>query len=192
MKANYLLFPMLILSLALAGCQTTNFGSSVSTPSNLSASAQIDRDVTDALNDLYADEPAARALAKKAKGILVFPSIVKGGFMFGAHYGTGALRKGNRSVGYYNSIAASYGLQAGIQRFGYVLFFMTQSALDYVDQSQGWEVGVGPSIVVVDAGMGKSLTTTTGKADVYAFIFDQRGLMAGLGLQGSKISKINP
>lgn len=185
------LFSLLfILSISLGGCQTTEFGGGASP--NLSSANQIDRDVTQALNKLYADQPAARSLAQSARGILVFPDIVKGGFMFGAHYGTGALRKGNRSVGYYNSIAASYGLQAGVQTFGYVLMFMTQSALDYVDQSNGWEVGVGPSIVVVDAGMGKSLTTTTGKADVYAFIFDQKGLMAGLGLQGSKITKINP
>lgn len=175
--------------MSLAGCQTTDFSGGAT--SNLSSASQIDHDVTLALNKLYADRPAAKSLAQRARGILVFPDIVKGGFMFDAHYGTGALRKGNRSVGYYISIAASYGLQAGVQTFGYVLFFMTQSALDYVDQTNGWEVGVGPRIVVVDAGMGKSLTTT-GKADVYAFIFDQKGLMAGLGLQGSKITKINP
>lgn len=181
---------LLVLSLCLVGCQTTEFGGGVS--SNMSSAPEIDRDVTLALNKLYADQPAARSLAQRARGILVFPDIVKGGFMFGAHYGTGALRKGSRTAGYYSSIAASYGLQAGVQTFGYALFFMSQSALDYVDKSNGWEIGMGPSIVVVDAGMGKSLTTTTGQADVYAFIFDQKGLMAGLGLQGSKIIKINP
>ncbi|MGZ4957856.1 MAG: lipid-binding SYLF domain-containing protein [Methylomonas sp.] len=181
---------LLILSFGFLGCQTTEFGGSGA--SNASRVPDIDRDVTQALNKLYSDQPAARSLAQRARGILVFPDIVKGGFMFGAHYGVGALRKGGRTVGYYNSIAASYGLQAGVQTFGYALFFMAQSALDYVDRSNGWEIGMGPSIVVVDAGMGKSLTTTTGQADVYAFIFDQKGLMAGLGLQGSKITKINP
>jgi lipid-binding SYLF domain-containing protein len=94
-------------------------------------------------------------------------------------------------AGYYNSLAGSYGLQAGVQTFGYALFFMNEAALAYLDKSDGWEIGVGPSIVVVDEGVGKSLTSTTITHDVYAFIFDQKGLMAGLGIQGSKISKIS-
>ena len=77
-----------------------------------------------------------------------------------------------------------------MQSFGYVLFFMTDSALAYLDKSEGFEIGVGPSIVVLDEGKAKTLTTTTGKSDVYAFIFSQKGLMAGLGLQGSKISRM--
>lgn len=129
---------------------------------------------------------------KDAKGILIFPSIVKGGFIIGAHYGKGALKKGGATVGYYSSLAGSYGLQAGIQSFGYILFFMNEKSLEYLDNSEGWEIGVGPSIVVMDKGAGKSLTTTTGRSDVYAFIFSQQGLMAGLGLQGSKITKIEP
>jgi lipid-binding SYLF domain-containing protein len=89
-------------------------------------------------------------------------------------------------------VAASYGLQAGVQTFGYVMFFMNEKSLEYLNESEGWEVGVGPSIVVMDKGMGKNLTTTTGRSDVYAFIFNQQGLMAGLGLQGSKITRIHP
>ena len=83
------------------------------------------------------------------------------------------------------------GLQAGIQKFGYALFFMTDSTLSYLNKSDGWELGVGPSIVVVDVGAAGSLTTTTAKSDVYAFFFSQKGLMAGIGLQGTKITKIN-
>ncbi len=132
----------------------------------------------------------AKDFAKKAKGILVFPSIVKGGFIIGGQYGEGALRKGGKTVGYYNSVAGSYGLQLGLQKFGYALFFMTDSALGYLDKSDGWEIGVGPSIVIVDEGLAKSMTTTTAKDDIYAFFFNQKGLMAGLGLQGSKITKI--
>ena len=93
-------------------------------------------------------------------------------------------------MGYYNSVAGSYGLQAGAQSFGYVLFLMTNSAVNYLNRSGGWEIGVGPSIVVVDEGIAHTLTTTTLKSDVYAFVFDQKGLMAGMGLQGSKITKI--
>jgi lipid-binding SYLF domain-containing protein len=157
----------------------------------LAASRQeLERDAANALQSLYANNTAARLLGEKAKAVLVFPSIVKAGFMFGGQMGDGVLMKNGRTIGFYNSLAASYGLQAGIQVFGYALFFMNDAALAYLDKSDGWELGVGPSIVVVDAGVGKSLTSTTITQDVYAFIFDQKGLMAGLGIQGSKITKI--
>jgi lipid-binding SYLF domain-containing protein len=148
-------------------------------------------DADAALKSLYASNTAARLMASKARAILVFPSILKAGFMFGGQVGNGVLKSGGRNVGYYNSMAASYGLQAGIQKFGYALFFMNDEALAYLDKSEGWEVGVGPSIVVVDEGMGKSLTSTTLTQDVYAFIFSQKGLMAGIGIQGSKITKLS-
>ncbi|HEY6287917.1 MAG TPA: lipid-binding SYLF domain-containing protein [Nitrospiraceae bacterium] len=154
--------------------------------------AQIDREVDAALKKLLEDMPEAEIFRKEAKGILVFPNIVKGGFMFGAQYGKGALRKHGETVGYYSSVAASYGLQAGVQTFGYAMCFMNEKSLEYLNGSEGWEIGVGPSIVIMDKGMAKSLTTTTGRSDVYAFIFDQQGLMAGLGLQGSKITRIDP
>jgi lipid-binding SYLF domain-containing protein len=154
--------------------------------------AQIDREADAVLKKLFEDTPEAEILRKEAKGILVFPNIVKGGFLLGGQYGKGALRKHGETVSYYSTVAASYGLQAGVQAFGYVMFFMNEKSLEYLDESAGWEVGVGPSIVVMDKGMGKSLTTTTGRSDVYAFIFDQQGLMAGLGLQGSKITRIHP
>jgi len=152
--------------------------------------AEVDRDVDAALDNLYSREPAAKALAAEAKGILVFPGIVKGGLIIGAQYGEGALRVKGKTTGYYRTVAASYGLQAGVQKFGYALFLMTDSALTYLEKSDGWEIGVGPSIVIVDEGIAKSLTTTTAKSDIYAFFFDQKGLMAGLGLQGTKITKI--
>ena len=152
---------------------------------------ELNRDGTKALKSLYANNSAARLLGSKAKAILVFPSIVKAGFMFGGQIGEGVLLKNGQPAGYYNSVAASYGLQAGVQVFGYALFFMNSDALNYLDNSDGWEVGVGPSIVVVDKGMGKSMTSTTITQDVYAFIFDQKGLMGGLGIQGSKITRIS-
>ena len=189
MKLKCFITVPLLTAMLLVGCQTTDFSSGASGNTN---AQKIDSEVSQALNKLYADNASARSLARNAKAILVFPNIVKGGFMFGGQFGRGALRKGGRTAGYYNSVAASYGLQAGVQTFGYALFFMSNSALDYLDRSEGWEIGVGPSIVIVDAGMAKSLTTTTAKADVYAFIFDQKGLMAGIGLQGSKITRINP
>jgi len=152
---------------------------------------EIDDDAAAALRSLYEGSPAARVLGEKAAGILVFPNIVKAGFLFGAQFGEGTLFRGGRKVANYRSVAASYGFQAGVQAFGYAMFLMTDSALQYLDRSGGWEVGVGPSIVVVDTGVARTLTTSTIQSDIYAFVFDQRGLMAGVGIQGSKITRIN-
>lgn len=154
--------------------------------------AEIDRDVDSAIIKLYNAHPIAKELSEAAKGILVFPNVLKAGFIIGAQYGTGALREERRTVGYYNTVSGSYGLQAGAQEFGYALIFMNQSALDYLKKSKGWEIGVGPNIVVVDEGVARSLTTTTAKDAIYAFFFSQKGLMAGLGLQGTKITRITP
>lgn len=187
MKQFSVLFMLCAAFMVLVGCQSTRSSSGKST-----AAIQIDRDVDASLLKLYETTPLAELLRGKAKGVLVFPSVVKGGLMIGAQYGKGALRKDGKTVNYYNTVAASYGLQAGVQAFGYALFFMNDDALSYLEQSSGWEIGVGPTIVVLDTGAAKSLTTTTLKDDVYAFIFDQKGLMAGIGIQGSKITQINP
>ena len=161
--------------------------------SALGASAnEINRNVTESLTTLYRKTPDAKVLGDRAVGVLVFPSIVKGGFIIGGQFGDGALRKGQKTVAYYRSLAASYGFQAGVQSFGYVLFFMDDASLQYLDTSAGWEVGTGPSLVVLDTGFGKNLSTTTIQKGVYAVIFDQKGLMGGAGLQGSKITRIHP
>ncbi len=152
--------------------------------------AELERNSIRALDNLYAKNPAARQLGRKAVAILVFPTIVKAGFMFAGQIGEGALLRGGKATGFYNSMAASYGFQAGAQKFGYALFFMSKDALAYLDKSNGWELGSGPSLVVVDEGMAKSLSTTTLTQDVYAFVFDQKGLMGGIGIQGSKITRI--
>ncbi len=165
----------------------------VTSAAALAASASaIDRDARAALEQLYKNTPGAKALADKAVAVLVFPSIVKGGFIIAGQFGDGALRKNGKSIGYYRSLAASYGFQAGVQAFGYALFFMDDASLQYLDKSDGWELGTGPSLVVLDEGFGKNLSTTTLQKGVYAFIFDQKGLMGGIGIQGSKITRINP
>ena len=153
---------------------------------------EIDRDVTNALNNLYRTTPGAKTLAGTAKGILVFPSIIKGGFIVGGQYGEGALRVGKKTRGYYNTVSASYGLQAGAESFGYALFFMDNESLKYLDKSDGWELGVAPNVVLVNQGIAKSLSTTTAKSGIYAFFFNQKGLMADVSIAGSKITKINP
>jgi lipid-binding SYLF domain-containing protein len=161
-----------------------------SRPARAASGAEISRDARAALNRLTSSQRVARMLAPKARAILVFPSMVKAGFMFGGQIGEGALLQGGKTVGYYNSVAASYGFQAGVQKFGYALFFMNQAALDQLDATHGFEIGVGPSVVLVDEGMGRSATSSTLTSDVYAFIFSQKGLMAGMGVQGSKITRI--
>ena len=159
----------------------------------LAASAsQIDRDARAALEDLYRKTPGAKALADKAVAVLVFSNIVKGGFIIAGQFGDGALRKGGKTAAYYRSLAVSYGYQAGVQAYGYALFFMDDASLQYLDNSGGFELGVGPSLVVLDDGFGKNMSTTTLQKGVYAFIFDQKGLMGGMGIQGTKITRIYP
>jgi lipid-binding SYLF domain-containing protein len=145
-----------------------------------------------ALSRLYAKIPAAKALGGKATAVLIFPKVTKAGLMIGGQYGEGTLFKGGKPVAYYSTGGASYGLQAGAQTYGYAMFFMNEKALAALDKMEGFEVGVGPSVVVMDEGMAKTTTTTTMKDDIYAFIFGQQGLMAGLGVQGNKISRIHP
>ncbi|HMR31175.1 MAG TPA: lipid-binding SYLF domain-containing protein [Geminicoccaceae bacterium] len=161
-------------------------------PALAATAAELETRSKAALDDLLARNQVARLLADSAVGILVFPEVVKGGFIVGGQFGDGALIEHGSVAGYYRTIAASYGLQAGAQSFGYALFFMNRAALDYLGRSNGWEVGVGPTLVVMDEGRSASLSTTTAKDDIYAFFFDQKGLMAGIGIQGSKISRIDP
>jgi len=179
------------LGLALAALTLVIHLSMASTILAASASA-IDRDAKSTLTRLYNNNPGAKALGDKAVGVLVFPSIVKGGFIIAGQFGDGALRRSGKTIAYYRSLAASYGFQAGAQAFGYVLFFMDEDSLRYLDSSAGFELGTGPSLVVLDAGFGKNLSTTTLQKGIYAFIFDQKGLMGGVGIQGTKITKINP
>ena len=156
------------------------------TPEEISKNAQA------ALASLYAKVAGAKAIGAQAHAILVFPKVTKAGLGVGGQHGEGALIKGGKTVGYYGTTGASVGLQAGAQTYGYAMFFMNDKALQQLDKADGFEVGVGPSVVVMDEGKAKTSTTTTMKDDIYAFIFGQKGLMAGLGIQGNKITKINP
>ncbi len=167
-------------------------GALISNPTFATTAVEIDKNVDAALANLYQQNPKAKALGDTAKAVLVFPKIGKGGFIVGAQAGGGALRVDGKTEGYYSSFALSYGLQAGIQWFGYTMYFMNDTALDYLDKSGGWEIGSGPSIVVLDKGASASLTTTSLKDDIYVVFFDKKGLMAGLGLQGTKITKYTP
>jgi len=175
---------------ALTGCgndPVTNLNAASVNPRELAAVSRA------ALQQLYRQKPAARRLGAQAKGILVFPEITKGGLMVGGMAGNGALIRPDGTIrDFYQTAGASYGLQAGIQQYGYALFLMDDSAFANLNRKNGWEIGSSPSLVIVDEGMAASLSTTTLNASTYAFFFNQRGLMGGIGLQGSKITRIRP
>ena len=165
---------------------------SVAQDKGKTAATELASESKAALQQLYASVPLAKELGPKAQAILVFPKVTKAGLGIGGQYGEGALLKGGTAVAYYKTTGASVGLQAGGQQYGYAMLFMNAKALAQLDNAKGFEVGVGPSVVLVDEGMAKTTTTTTLKDDIYAFVFGQKGLMAGLGIQGNKISKITP
>ena len=179
MSRNALLAAIVSTSLTLA------------TSSALAAdkTAELSKEANDALSELYAKVDGAKALGAQAHAILVFPKVTKAGLGIGGLHGDGALIKDGKTVAYYATSGGSFGLQAGVQTYGYAMFFMNAKALQELDKASGFEVGVGPSVVVMDEGMAKSSTTKTMKDDIYAFIFGQKGLMAGLGIQGNKITK---
>jgi lipid-binding SYLF domain-containing protein len=175
-------------SMAIAA---TLAASILAAPGALAATAaELNKEAQAALNSLYAKNPGAKAIGKDAVAILVFPSVVKAGLGVGGQFGEGVLFKGGKAAAYYNTAGASVGLQAGAQKYGYAMFFLSEETLKSLDKTEGFEVGVGPSVVVADQGLAKSTTTTTVKSNIYAFIFDQKGAMAALGIQGNKITKI--
>jgi lipid-binding SYLF domain-containing protein len=153
--------------------------------------ASLERNSRAALNSLISQNAIAKELSTKAAAILVFPNIKKAGFMVAGQYGEGVLWRGDKAAAFYNTGGASFGFQAGAQEYGYAMFFMTEAAVNSLNVAEGFEVGVGPSVVVIDQGMAKSMTTNTMQKDIYAFVFGQKGLMAGVGIQGNKITKIN-
>jgi lipid-binding SYLF domain-containing protein len=154
--------------------------------------AQLAADGRRALNKLESTEKRAQFISRHAKAVLVFPSILKAGFVFGGQTGNGVLFVHGRAAGYYNLTGGSWGLQLGGQDFSYALYFMNDNALKYLHKSGGFSAGTGPSIVVINKGAGAAADTTTITQDVYAFPFGQKGLMADLTLQGTKITEIHP
>lgn len=155
-----------------------------------STAEDLDEDSRQALQTLYQTDSLAEKLSQTAKAVLVFPNVVKAGLVFGGSYGEGELIEGGAVIDYYNTVSGSWGLQAGAQSYGYAIFLMTDNAVQYLKESKGWEIGVGPTVVVVDEGAAKNLSTSSLQDDAYAFIFSQQGLMAGISIEGTKVSKI--
>lgn len=160
------------------------------TPAHAASKAVIDAEVNDALKRFYSEVGGAKELASKARGILVFPSVIKAGFGIGGEYGEGALRVNNRTVAYYSTTAASIGFQIGAQSKTVILLFLTKKALRDFQESDGWEVGVDASVALLKVGAGGSLDTTNVKAPVVGVVFGNKGLMYNLTLEGSKMTRI--
>lgn len=173
----------LMSALALTFCFMVNQASAAS-------AEDLSQDSNHALQALYRVNPTAEIISKQAKAILVFPKVIKAGLVFGGSYGEGVLMKDGHVTEYFNTVSASWGWQAGAESYAYVVFLMNDKAVKYLNKSKGWEFGVGPSIVVVNEGIAKNLSTTTLKNDAYAFISDQEGLMASFSFEGTKISRI--
>ncbi len=183
---------MNIRNILMATCIATASLGLIAMPQAAHAASvsDLNQDSDQAIKMLIGSNPVANEVAKKARAILVFPSIVKAGLIFGGAYGEGELKMGATVDSYYNSFTGSWGLQAGAQSYGYVVFLMTGKAVNYIHESHGWEIGVGPTVVLVNEGVAKNLSSTTMQDDAYAFIFDQKGLMAGISIEGTKISRI--
>src|SRR5579864_2232234 len=186
-----------MVPIVLAAVACTNMGTSSSSASSSASSPassgrpELEQKARDAYKTLIATTPKADDLRNKATAVLVFPGIVKAGLLVGGQEGDGVLfDPSGKVLGYYNLTAVSYGLQAGAQSFSQAMFLMAPAALNYLNSSQGWSVGVGPSVVVMDEGTARTMTTTTMQSDVYAFIFGQSGLMAGMGVQGDRKSVV--
>lgn len=154
------------------------------------SAGEIDAGVDDALKRFYKEVSTGKALAEKAVGMLVFPSILKAGFGIGGEYGEGALRVGGKTVDYYSTAGASIGWQLGAQSKSVVMLFLTQAALDKFRKSEGWKAGVDGSVAVLDAGVGEDVSTLSAKSPIVAFVFSNKGLMYNLTLEGSKFTKI--
>jgi lipid-binding SYLF domain-containing protein len=145
-----------------------------------------------ALHHLYDQNPKARTLGERAVAVLVFPEVLKAGFMVAAQRGDGVLFKNGEVVGYYNMTSAGYGIQAGIQKLSYALLFMDEDSLKYLRKSDGFDIGSAPGLVMGDQGFSGSMSVASFQQGIAAFIWGQKGLMGGLGLQGTKITRYHP
>ena len=175
------------LASSLAACGST------STPTEAASKRkEIDAGVDGALNKLYSSTPGAQAQAAKAKGILVFPSVLAAGLVVGGEYGEGALRQAGTSVGYYKTSTASFGLQIGAQSKAVIMMFMTQDALEkFRTSDKGWTAGVDGSVAVAKTGANGTLDTATTNAPIVGFVLTNSGLMANLSFEGTKVSKLD-
>ena len=174
----------------LAGCTTTSQKSASSSAGNAGKRQSINADVDSTLARLYSTANGSRELVAKARGVLVFPSVIQAGFWIGGQYGEGALRVGDQTAGYYSTAGGSFGLQIGAQSKAIIFLFMTQDALDRFRNSEGWAAGVDATVAVVKVGANGNIDTSTATAPVEAFVLTNAGLMAGVSLEGTKVTRL--
>ena len=174
----------------LAVCLTLILGCILTKDSYAATAQEIDVSVDVALERFQKEVAGANEFLKSAKGVLVFPSVYKAGFVFGGEYGEGALRIGGKTVDYYSTVAGSWGLQLGAQKKTVILVFMQDEALKKFRASSGWKAGVDGSVALITVGAGEAVDTTNIKDPIVGFVFDQKGLMANLTLEGSKYTKL--
>ncbi|UVA79420.1 BPSL1445 family SYLF domain-containing lipoprotein [Pandoraea commovens] len=179
---------------ALAGCTTTTPSQSDKSDSSPAANASkrqtIDASVNGALDKMYASVKGSRELVNKARGVLVFPSVLQAGFVVGGEYGEGALRVGGKTQGYYNTVTASFGLQIGAQSKAVIFLFMTQDALDKFQRTDGWTAGADASVAVVKIGANGAVDLNTATSPVEVIVMTNAGLMANLNIEGTKVTKL--
>ncbi len=177
----------LAATLVLAtGCTTT--GTSEGDPAT--RRQNIDSGVDNALARLYTQATGSEQLVRSAKGVLVFPSVLEAGFVFGAWRGDGALRTGGRTVSYHRTTGGSFGLQAGAQSTAVFLLFMTDDALAQFQRSKGWTAGVDASVTLISVGANAQVTTNTAQQPIVGFVLSNQGIMAGVTVDGSRITRL--
>jgi len=151
---------------------------------------EIDASVNASLNRFVKEVKGAQEFLDAAKGVLIIPKVIQGGFVVGAEYGEGALRIGGKTVGYYNIISGSLGYQIGGQQKDIILVFMNKEVLEKFRNSENWRAGVDAKVTVANVGADQSLSTLKFKQPVVGFVFGQKGLMAGATIEGSKFTKL--
>jgi lipid-binding SYLF domain-containing protein len=174
----------------LSACTTTP-GTVASSEENLHARREIDAGVDGALSRLYGTVKGSRELLSKARAVLVFPDVIGAGFGVGGQYGKGALRAGGRTVGYFSTTAGSLGFQVGAQSRAIFYAFMTQGSYDRFRRSSGWAAGADGTVALVKMGANGTIDTTTAINPIEAIVLTNAGLMAGVSLEGSKVSRLD-
>jgi len=160
-------------------------------PANAASKEEIDIKVSAAINRFQSEVEGGQEFLQRAKGVLVFPEVIKAGIGIGGEYGEGALRINGSTVDYYSTAAASIGFQLGAQMKTVILVFLDSDALSKFRTSSGWEVGVDGSVALVEYGAGKNINSTNINDPIVGFVISNKGLMYNLTLEGSKISRLN-
>jgi len=175
-----------ILCFTLAACNTVN------TSSGSDADAQIVVNKAEDVVDRFLVSPQANAiegLLSSAKGVIIYPDIVKAAFFVGGEGGTGVLLgrldDGSwSSPAFYTFGAASYGLQIGAEQSNLLLVITNERTLVRLAEG-GLEFGADVSVATGAEGL-KSGVSSDQFQDIYSFVEVERGLFAGLNLKGAK------